>query len=405
MNLKEKLFKDYIQNPHSIEGNTLNSSPKELVFRAPLGGEMYTSPISIHPKVTGSWEPTSSFLSDGNNFHFDSTPTFIPNLEYRFIDQPNVGVKTLINDKIRLESNNIPGGNTLSPFRSINNQPLTFKYTQDINYLEVAFSPQNEINDDIDAQLGNFNIGELIGDPILRNSYLTSYPELDKLRNEYFLKYIKNYNLTDYIRLIKYFDNSLFKMVKDFIPARTSLASGIVIKQHKLERNRYPHHNLSFTEETISGSLEIGKISGGTGGSFENFNNINTTPYGEEGNGPENIFNITQSWDNIFPSPLGDVISSHTTQDEFYNGEFSGSHIQVTQQNINPGCDPFKKIDPKGVPYLGIRFYSSSLSGDTYNINNFLNPNNSPTRGYMSIWLETPPPPPSPLIPIFNNNF
>jgi hypothetical protein len=29
-------------------------------------------------------------------------------------------------------------------------------------------------------------------------------------------------------------------MIKDFIPARTSLASGIVIKQHLLERNKYP---------------------------------------------------------------------------------------------------------------------------------------------------------------------
>jgi hypothetical protein len=37
-------------NPHSIEGNFLNSSPDNLAFRASLGGELYTGSVSIHPK-------------------------------------------------------------------------------------------------------------------------------------------------------------------------------------------------------------------------------------------------------------------------------------------------------------------------------------------------------------------
>jgi hypothetical protein len=81
-------------------------------------------------------------------------------------------------------------------------------------------------------QIGYFNIGEFIGDPRLRSSSATNYPALDALRDEYFEKYTKNYDLVDFIRLIKFFDNSLFKMIKDFVPARTSLASGIVVKQH-----------------------------------------------------------------------------------------------------------------------------------------------------------------------------
>jgi hypothetical protein len=61
--LSESVFKDYIMNPHSTEGNSLNSSPDELIFRASLGGELYTGSVSIHPKVTGSWVATSSFVS------------------------------------------------------------------------------------------------------------------------------------------------------------------------------------------------------------------------------------------------------------------------------------------------------------------------------------------------------
>ncbi len=381
--LESTPFLDYVMNPLSCEGNLLNSSPNELAFRASLGGELNEDNISIHPKITGSWDLTSSFTSN-SNFTYEVDPIYKTNREWVFIDQPNSGIKNRISNKIQLKNNNIPDGDTLSVFRSLNQQfDEDTSYSPHINYLEVAFSPQNEINDDIDSQLGYFNIGELIGDPILRNSYLTSYPELDKLRNEYFSKYIKNYNLTDYIRLIKYFDNSVFKMVKDFIPARTSLASGVVIKQHKLERNRYPQPTMSFSDQTLTGSIEIGEYNGGTGGSFEVFNGINTTPYGPNGNGPENIFDITQSWDEITPSLLGRVNTPHTTQDEFYNGEFSGSTLIVTQQNLNPGCDPFKQVDPTPIAFFGVRFYNWISEP----INYWLPQNNSPTNGYISIWV------------------
>ena len=389
--LNENSFKDYVMNPLSFEGNSLNSTPNELAFRASLGGELNTGNTSIHPKVTGSWDITSSFTVN-SDFNYHITPIYTKNEEWVFLDQLNAGIKNRINNKIQLRDGNIPEGNTLSVIRSLNQQTdEDSSYSPHVNYLEVAFSPQNEINDDIDSQIGYFNIGELIGDPILRNSYQTSYPELDKLRNEYFLKYIKNYDVYDYIRLIKYFDNSLFKMIKDFIPARTSLASGVVIKQHKLERNRYPQPKVQWEDNTLSGSIEIGEYSGGTGGSFEKFNGVNTSPYGPNGNGPENIFNVTQSWVEITPSLLGEVTSIHDTQDEFYNGEFSGSQLIVTQQNINPGCDPFKKINPQGANY-GIRFYTSSLGGEIYNFSSFISPLNHPTNGYISIWYERDPP-------------
>jgi hypothetical protein len=49
--INESVFTDYTMNPHSIEGNSLNSSPNELAFRASIGGEQYTASISIHPKI------------------------------------------------------------------------------------------------------------------------------------------------------------------------------------------------------------------------------------------------------------------------------------------------------------------------------------------------------------------
>jgi hypothetical protein len=122
----------------------------------------------------------------------------------------------------------------------------------------VAFSPQNEINDDIMDSLGFFNMGEFIGDPRQRFTQAESYPDLDALRNSYFEKYISNYDLNDYIRLIKFFDNSLFKMIKDFTPARSSLASGVVVKQHLLERNKYPQPEVEWAryDYEYTGSIQ-----------------------------------------------------------------------------------------------------------------------------------------------------
>jgi len=401
--ISENVFKDYTMNPHSIEGNTINSSPNELVFRASLGGELYTSSFSIHPKITGSWVVTQSFSgSNGgfSNFNFNSTPTFISNAETFFADQPIAGIRNIVGDKIRIENNVIPEGNTLSPFMSLSQMTnISQSYTPGINYLEVAFSPQNEVNEDIINQIGFFNIGNYIGDPRLRSSSATSYPDLDNLRDDYFEKYTKNYNLKDFIRLIKFFDNSLFKMIKDFVPARASLSSGVIVKQHLLERNKYPQPQLSFSNLEISGTVKpqwndykeekIVRAVGGTGGMFDVVNGTQFHPSGSLGNGPNNRFNITQSWSETIPTLSGSVIKTYSNQDEFYDGEFSGSEMIVSTQNLNAGCDPYKKINPRSLAYTGVRIYSSSAVGESYAFDKFIDDNNRPLNGHISMYYDT----------------
>jgi len=417
--LSESVFKDYIMNPHSIEGNILNSSPNELLFRASLGGELYTGSVSIHPKVTGSWVTTSSFIND-SNFYFGTTPTFVSNTEYFFYDQVAAGIKNAVSDKIRIEDGVYPLGNTLSPFRSlVQNLAASQSYTANTNLLEVAFSPQDEVNQDIMDQIGYFNIGEFIGDPRLRSSSATYYPDLNTLRDDYFEKYTKNYDLNDFIRLIKFFDNSLFKMIKDFVPARTSLASGVVIKQHLLERNKYPqpqvdNHStiayytsgsqipsgssnntpLTFQNIAVSGTVApqwndynpgtIENVSGGTGGTFEMFNGVDTSPYGPNGTGPQNIFFITQSWIDTFTTPSGSVSVVHDAQDEFYDGEFSGSVLTVTTQSL---FAPYP-LDNIASSYRQVHYYGTGSSESSIFLNNFLNNATAPQSGSILFYNE-----------------
>lgn len=246
-------FKDYVMNPSSIEGTNTTGSYNQLAFRASLGGELYTGSTSIHPKVAGS-SITQSFASDS-----DFTITngnFVVNRETFFYDQFPAGMRNRNSDKIKQQNLVIPSGDTLSNIGSIQQKSYTTQdYTPNINLLEVAFSPQNEINDDIISQLGYFNIGDYIGDPRLVSSSAKTYPALEDLSKHYFDKYSSNYDVYDYIRLIKFFDNSLFKMVKDFVPARTSVATGIVVKQHLLERQKYPTPQAEYIQPEYTASI------------------------------------------------------------------------------------------------------------------------------------------------------
>ena len=267
--LSQSVFNDYVMNPQSTEGNGVNSSPDQLAFRASLGGNLYTGSTSIHPKVTGSlWGPgavgfptasfaTSSTFTFGTQSVSGGTQLFNPNREYIFYDSPPVGIKNRNTDKIKRQNLILPSGSTLSNLESIQQTSFNSQdYTDNLNLLEVAFSPQNEVNNDIIDQIGFFNIGDYIGDPRLISSSATSYPALDTLRNQYFEKYTENYDVYDYIRLIKFFDNSLFKMIKDFVPVRTSLASGIVVKQTLLERQKYPVPQAEYTTPLYTGSIK-----------------------------------------------------------------------------------------------------------------------------------------------------
>jgi hypothetical protein len=346
--ISENDFNNYVVNSSYI-GN-----PNTLAFRASLGGELYTGSTSIHPKVTGSWATTSSFANN-SNFFFSGSPYFNSNEENVFINEPQAGIQNRVNDKISIENTILPEGDTLSPYISIQqNSFISQSYTPNFSQLEVAFSPQNEINDDISAQHPGLNLGEYIGDPRQVSSRDTFYPDLNILRDTYFQKY-----LNGYARLIKYFDNSLFKLIQDFTPARTSLATGLVIKPHLLERNKYPVPQLKLTSSIAYGggnvslgfqniliTASINSRQGLLSGSI-----IYTASQDHESFKIETItgsqagyLNTTQSWSSNKIGLLGNVNFIQNEGTEFYNGEFSGSSKVVTNGELttnNPFLDVY----------------------------------------------------------------
>jgi hypothetical protein len=386
-------LKDFIMNPSSIDYENLeNEYSSYLAFRLPLGNELYTGSTSVHPKISGSWVITSSF-SGISTAYISNTSSFQSNIESFFYDQPIAGIKNRVTDKIQIVSSSFPTGSVLSQYRSLEQTyPSLGSETPDINLLEVAFSPQNEINNDIISSLGYFNIGEYIGDPRQVSSTSTTYPDLVNLSNNFFQKYFESYNLFDYIRLIKYFDNSLFKMIQDFVPARTSLTSGVVIKQHLLERNKYPQPQIEWENVTYEGSIYsqqiwdesisgsyissslIEKIEGSTGGVFNSYNNLA----------------FTQSWVEEIKTPVGLLFVSHSDQSEFYNGQLPYSDILVSNGELNPD-NQFKQVSIDNIEYSIIQYENGT---GPYTLppgipsTNFLSSIYAPSTGQIYTWFD-----------------
>jgi len=234
------------------------------------------------------------------------------------------GIQDISNTKILTGSVLNISSSLLSPYTTIQYYQNNIDKSSDD--LEIGFSPADSINASITSsgyvtsstQPGYFNIMQLIGAPDLQ--YSSSYIPLVNLANTYFnAEYTSGYNVWDFIRVIKYYNNSLFKMLRDWVPARTSTSTGIVIQSHMLERNKYPRHEPTFTNVSGSANLLMLTVSGSDGGAIlNNTYYVETLPVQMQGSGSAPL-----------SASLGTAYISSSNNIQKYTGEFSGSTIQA----------------------------------------------------------------------------
>lgn len=250
-------------------------------------------------------------------------------------------------DKIRVSNTgSIIEGETLSQYTSIYNKDKT--YTQDIHKVDLGFSPSNDVNKLIESLLvEDFNIDNFIGDP--RKGTTRSYSNLEKVSRSIFTE-VNNYNTRDFVRLIKFFDNVIFKMIKDFLPARTVTNTGIIIKPHLLDRSRGIDPSLSFTREYITGSIDTAFITGSHGNSFNSGSQEYSTNYIQTVQTP--IGKVEKKWEGA----NGSIQYQRSAEESKYDGEFKGTNILVTDKELNPD-NPFKQVNYGDIEY-NIRFLS-----------------------------------------------
>jgi hypothetical protein len=210
---------------------------------------------------------------------------------------------------------NVTSSLTLSS--SLLHPEASLQYYQNINRInttnvEVGFSPADTINSNIVSSQGYFNIDQLIGSPGYQ--YSASYTPLVDFNETYFSSYTQPNSIWEYIRLIKFYNNSLFKMIKDYVPARANLSTGIIVKSHMLERNKYARYEPSASFNDLSQSIDIGTITGSSAGAV----------------------NGSTSFTGSIMTPSGSVQFISSNGIEKYTGEFSGSTITVTDGQALP---------------------------------------------------------------------
>jgi len=255
-------FDDYItglnsgstvfNNNFSITSSFLNNiSKKDL--SSELYKRIYHNIILLN-KNKGTSEGLQNLITT-----FGVTSSIFSPKEFGGITKNNQ-LKGFNNDKITIYNNNITGS-VLSPFISLQ-QPFTASSdftSTDLHFVDLSFSPQTQLDLRISSSIAltspTFSLDEYIGDPRLMAS--SSYDDLITQQN-YFISAssavsgsAKRLDYKGFIELVKYFDNSLFKMLKDFVPARTNALTGITIKSPVLERNKVPIYHPKVTKETV----------------------------------------------------------------------------------------------------------------------------------------------------------
>lgn len=264
--------------------------------------------------------------------------------------------------RIRLEDDRlIIPGSPLSNTRSVRRK--SERYHKDDNKIEIGMSLNGSFDTFIKDSVGEeWTIDDYIGD--YSSKRVGVYTSLDNLR-EGLLSNLSPFNVKDFTRLIKFYDTTLFKAAKEYIPARASIETGIIIKPDLLDRSLIKSPLFTGTYPIYTGSISIATTTGSSGGTYTQaqerstaYNTSIKTPYG-----------LAEKRDTLYETAK-------------FTGELSGSTFGVSNGELNI-ANTFKK--PDRIPFKFAYSFISSSDEVTFISGSVPTP-------------PTPPPPPAFII-------
>lgn len=250
----QSTFFEHALNPASYHTDTYSGSYHYLYRYFPLGLDnlkhdhyTYLHVSSSQPNRNFYFGTTSSFF----NFSGSDREQYESSAETYFQYLPTLGANPPRSNKIRIESSTL--GGPLSPEKR--SEISTFdKSWRDSNRLAIVFSPTDQLNRDIANQFGPVDFDSFIGDP--QDGVKDTYPSLTNLRQEYFKKFNKANDLGKYIEIFSLYDYTVFSQLKQLIPARANLISGILVEPSILERPKIRRTFPSINVLNLESNLE-----------------------------------------------------------------------------------------------------------------------------------------------------
>lgn len=403
--ISQDLVYDWLQ---SFGMKLYNSQGNQTVLDYQVGG--YSGSVDFN----GDYSPSSSFLNNvpRKDLVLDTYKRLYHNLPYLFKAKGSHGglqglitafgitgsilpikeyggttdyqdLKGYSTEKITLGTNTITGS-VLSPIKRLETSPTSSREikSQDLHFIDVSFSPETQINAAVSASITavdpNWVLDNYIGDP--RDLELNTYPSLSYERDYWFGQtFDQAFDYGGFIRLIQFFDNSLFKMVKDFTPARGNTWTGVSIKSPVLERPKVAQYQPRFTQtnefSTTTDSASLNPVydpyyyylagdkeayyEGNISGSF-----IDTYAVFEENNRNPYLVNNTIGYvPPGFVSGNTDFILDYNAPR--YENFFLNSDFNVLQNNVDVSLisDYRKKVTPVlSTDDIGRNFIASFVS-------------------------------------------
>ena len=289
--LEEQSFNLHVENPKSYVGNSPSSSYYNLVRRFSFDDNTTLSDGDSIRDTSANQTTTQTGSAQGfsgeNTFEtvVDKTKTIVPN------SGPNRRMAT----KIRLENNVLSGsGASLSINERYDVSANDFS-PLDSPKLGIYFSPVDVINEDIISSFANLDFNQYLGDP--RDVFEENYSGLSNVSKQYFQKYTSgSATFWDYMHIIKYYDQSIFKQLKKLVPARAKTQMGTLIEGSIFERSKSPvqKNNPSVTQPFYQDTINVSRF-------------VDTAAYGEQEQSGSTITIETE-----YPNYTGNIDSTAT---------------------------------------------------------------------------------------------
>ena len=255
--LNTSSFKNHIRNPHAYNGNSISSSYENLVLRY-----SFNDNEDLSTDTDGILDSRANQQLAYSGSHSGYTGNFYSNV----IDElqtyiPSIGALRRTNNKIRIENHTFKQGTIMGDEKYIlnyNQRSTKGVYDTaplDSNKVGIFFAPTDVINNDIINSVADLKFDDYLGDP--RDLYKLDYRGLKYVANNYWKKYNSPNNFWDYMRLIKYYDQSMFPQLKKMIPARAKANVGVLVEPNifersKLVKSRKPNvENTSYTSSAV----------------------------------------------------------------------------------------------------------------------------------------------------------
>ena len=258
--LNTSSFKNHIANPKAYDGNSVSSSYENLVLRYSFDDNK-----SLASDTEGIRDVSSNQTTTLSGSHAGFTGNFFRSVvDEQKTHIPSIGALRRSTNKVRIEDNPIRSGQFLNPNRRVTNSSYDTA-PNDSNKVGIWFAPTDVINNDIINSVGDLNFENFLGDP--RDRTELSYRGLNFVADNYWKKYTAPNSFWDYIRLIKYYDQSMFPQLRKMIPARAKPDIGLLIEPNIFERpkvvvGKKPTAENKFYSASIDVTKEVINITG-----------------------------------------------------------------------------------------------------------------------------------------------